>query len=165
MLLLHLGAGKDAWLVKEAMQKAIAILPSQLVKDHNLGPRSRDGPPSGVHLRGRRPGLLLRSSQPLAAGIQRERPRTGSPVHAERNPPVGPQPRGLGRVRLEPQQPSPQGPRIHETIGEARRANGDDRLKPPGMWLRNWQIQDDLVRPGEIVIRRLGLNRAPSRTN
>ena len=74
MLLLHLGAGKDAWLVKEAMQKAIAILPSQLVKDHNLGPRSRYGPPSGVHLRGRRPGLLLRSSQPLAAGIPTRTP-------------------------------------------------------------------------------------------
>ena len=32
VLLLHLGAGKDAWSVKEAMQKAIATLPSQLVK-------------------------------------------------------------------------------------------------------------------------------------
>jgi transposase, IS30 family len=32
VLLLHLGAGRDAWSVKEAMQKAIATLPSQLVK-------------------------------------------------------------------------------------------------------------------------------------
>ena len=32
VLLLHLGEGKDAWSVKEAMQKAIATLPSRLVK-------------------------------------------------------------------------------------------------------------------------------------
>jgi IS30 family transposase len=32
VLLLHLGAGKDAWSVKGAMQKAITTLPSQLVK-------------------------------------------------------------------------------------------------------------------------------------
>jgi IS30 family transposase len=32
VLLLHLAAGKDAWSVKEAMQNAIATLPSQLVK-------------------------------------------------------------------------------------------------------------------------------------
>src|ERR1019366_636426 len=32
VMLLHLGAGKDAWSVKEAMQQAIATLPSKLVK-------------------------------------------------------------------------------------------------------------------------------------
>jgi IS30 family transposase len=72
VLLLHLPNGKTAAGVNEAMKVAIADLAAELLRSITWDQGSELNQHRPVHRRHRCAGLLLRSSQSLAARIQRE---------------------------------------------------------------------------------------------
>ena len=83
VMLLHLPDSHEATAVQTAMEKAIKTMPGRPLQDAHLGPRKGDGAPRGHQGPHRRPGVFLRSAQPLATGIEREHQRPPPPIPSE----------------------------------------------------------------------------------
>jgi IS30 family transposase len=98
VLLLHLGTDHSAAAVEDAMRRAIATLPGELVRSVTWD-RQGDGEPSIVQRGDRGADLLLRSPLTLATRLEREHQRAPSSIHAQghrpfealgRGPPANP---------------------------------------------------------------------------
>jgi hypothetical protein len=85
-LLLHLGAGKDALSVKEAMKKAIRTLQSKLVKTITWDQGGEMDRHVDFTIETNIPRLLLRSPLALATRIEREHQWFAAPIHAKGQP-------------------------------------------------------------------------------
>ena len=82
VILLKLPNGHGAEAVRKAMTKRILTLPARS-GGRDLGPGQGDGRARPVHRRHRRPDLLLRPEEPVAAREQREHQRTPPSVLAQ----------------------------------------------------------------------------------
>ena len=90
VMLLHLPDGRFPAQVDAAMRRAIRKLPKELVRTITWDQGKEMHRHVRLHGRHRCPDLLLRSPQPLAAGIEREHQRPLAPIHAERHRPLRP---------------------------------------------------------------------------
>ena len=114
------------------MRKAILTLPAELRRTTHLGPGQRRWPATrqftvdtGI------PVYFCDPAQPLAARHEREHQRAAAPVLAQGHRPLRALRRRPRPLAAQPQQPASQDPRLHETIGGARRTSCADRLNPP----------------------------------
>jgi len=130
VLLLHLPQGRDAHQAGQAMRQAITALPAPLARTITWDQGIEMATHAGFTIATRHPGLLLRPARTLAARLQREHQRPAPPVPAQRHRPVTALRRRPRAHRGEPERPSTQDPRIHDTIRKARRAPCAHRLKP-----------------------------------
>jgi IS30 family transposase len=121
-------AGHGAEAVRDAIAAGITTLPEQL-RVADLGSRHRDGPTRAAAHPDRPPGVLLRSTQPVAARHEREHQRLAPPVLPEGDRPGQTQPGGSGRGRCRAQQPSSQDARMENPSRGPRRAAA--RGRPP----------------------------------
>ena len=105
-------AGKDTRTVVQALTTAVRALPTGLMASAHLGSGHGTRQPPTVHGRHTRPGLLLRSAKPLAAGLEREHQRPAATVPAARHGPRPVYASGPGRHCATAQHPPTQNPRI-----------------------------------------------------
>ena len=131
LLLLHLPDGREAIKVNEAMKRAITALPDELVRTitwdqgKEMASHARFTIDTGVQVYFCDPhSPWQRGSNENTNGLLRQYMPKGTDL-------ARPQRRGPRQDRQEPQQPSTQDSRIHETIRGAYRASCVDRLNPP----------------------------------
>ena len=89
-------------------------------QEHDLRPGIRDGVSSRTRPTAEDRRLVLRSSCPLAARLEREHQRTAAPVHAQRERPRKPEPDMAERRSKPHEQPSEENSRLENT----RRSHG-----------------------------------------
>jgi IS30 family transposase len=151
VLLLHLPDGKDARAVDAAMRDAIATLPGELFRSvtwdqgKEMSRHATFTVDTGIAVYFCDPhSPWQRGSNENTNGLLRQYMPKGTDLslHRRRPRPLRPQPR----------QPTPQDSRVHETIGETRRASCAHRLNPPP-WRR---VNVDPLSPwGVVTLRRL----------
>ncbi len=94
VMLLHLPHGRGTERVRDALVETVQTLPGHLKRSLTWDQGSEmGGPPPRVQRRDRRPRLLLRPGQPLAARFEREHERSAAAVLPQGHRPVRPQPR------------------------------------------------------------------------
>ena len=120
LLLLHLPEGHDSARVRDALSDAVSALPPQTAALADLGSGRRDGLPRRVHPGHGRAGLLLRTSQSLAAWLQREHQRPPAPVLPQGHGPQRPHRGGPRYRRCRTQCETAQDTGLGDSFGPSR---------------------------------------------
>ena len=122
--------GRAADSVEAAMRKAIATLPAELRRSITWDQGAEMANPRQLHHRHRHPDLLLRPPRALAARLEREHQRAPAPVPAQGHRPLEHSAADLARHPAQPQRPSPQDPRLPDTIRGLRTGRCVHRSEP-----------------------------------
>jgi IS30 family transposase len=121
-------AGHGAEAVRDAIASTITTLPEQLRRSLTLGPGRGDGPTRPAADPDWLAGVLLRSTEPVAARHQREHQRAAAPVLPERHRPLQAQRGRPRRGRCGAERSTAQDPRLEDARRGAERAPDINRV-------------------------------------